>query len=69
MKICWDNLEDLIYNKKTGRWCAQIQKNGKHYILGKFDSITNAAIAYNNAATKLYGEFAYINEVNYGMDN
>jgi 5-methylcytosine-specific restriction endonuclease McrA len=26
MKICWNNLEDLIYNKKTGRWYKKDKK-------------------------------------------
>jgi len=28
MKICWDNLENLEYNKKTGKW----RKDGHYYI-------------------------------------
>ena len=33
MKLCWDNLEKLRYNKNTGRWYEYrgIRSNGKKY--------------------------------------
>lgn len=44
-------------------WTANIGVNGKREHLGYFDNPTDAAVAYNNAATKYFGEFAKLNEV------
>lgn len=42
---------------------AYIQ-NGKHHVyLGKFDNPVSAAIAYNEAATKYFGEYARLNVI------
>lgn len=44
-------------------WSAAIQVNGKVKHLGYFKKEDVAAIAYNNAAIKQYGEFANLNIV------
>ena len=31
MKICWDNLEKLRYNKKTNKWYRTILRNRYNY--------------------------------------
>jgi hypothetical protein len=53
------------------RWTARIQPsvNGKkkYTHLGYFDNEVDAALAYNTAATRLYGEFARLNEVPNGQ--
>ncbi|MEQ8317735.1 MAG: helix-turn-helix domain-containing protein [Phycisphaerales bacterium] len=51
--VCWD--ED------RGKWLAQINKDGKHHHLGRFDDEIDAADAYDNAARELFGEHAYLN--------
>lgn len=43
------------------KWCARIQKGEKQKYLGIFETQQEAAIAYDNAAKILYGEFAKIN--------
>ena len=48
----------VTFCKATGKWRAQL--NGH---LGRFDTIDEAALAYNEAAVKHYGEFAKLNEV------
>lgn len=44
--------------KKTGRWRADITKNGKGRLLGRFGTKEAAAAAYASAARELHGEFA-----------
>jgi hypothetical protein len=48
----------VTFCKPTGKWRAQL--NGH---LGRFLTIEEAAKAYNDAAIKHYGDFAYLNEV------
>ncbi len=48
-------------NKRTERWEAKIKTIDKRYYLGSFNSETDAAISYNNAALKYFGEFARLN--------
>ena len=40
------------------RYCATINKNGKHFHLGVFATIEEASTAYQQAARKLFGPFA-----------
>lgn len=47
--------------KSTGKWVAQIRQNGKTYYLGVFKTDKLAALAWNVAAKRLRGEFAYLN--------
>jgi AP2-like factor (euAP2 lineage) len=48
---------------KANRWAAQIGFMGKKFYLGRYKSETDAALAYNEAALKLFGEFANLNLV------
>jgi hypothetical protein len=43
---------------RTGKWTAQIQKNGVKEHLGTFDTADAAHEAYRNRASELFGEFA-----------
>lgn len=53
----------VTWHKVWKKWQAQIRINGKTKYLGKYDSETEAAIAYNNAAASHHKEFARLNEV------
>jgi hypothetical protein len=48
---------------KTTLWKARIRVNGKLIYLGSFHLEEEAALAYNQAAIKYFGEFACINEI------
>lgn len=48
---------------REGVWIAQINENGKRTGLGYFNSPEEAALAYNEAAIRIYGEFACLNQV------
>lgn len=51
--VCW--------HKGCKKWASQIKTNNKQRCLGFYDNIIDAAIAYDNAALKYFGEFAYQN--------
>ncbi len=47
--------------RNSGRWLAQIQTKGKNHNLGRYDIEEEAAKAYDSAALRLFGEFAFTN--------
>ena len=49
--------------KKTGKWTAQIHINGRKKHLGYFKDEIAAALEYNIAAKKYFGEFAKLNNI------
>lgn len=51
------------YDKKWGKWLARIRINKKLIFLGYFDDKKEAAIAYNKAVIKYFGEFGRLNVV------
>lgn len=53
----------VSYRRDTGKYTAQIHYNWKKISLGSFDTEEQAARAYNEAARKYHGEFAYQNKI------
>ena len=49
--------------KQRGVFEAQIKTGGKYVYLGRFDTEEDAALAYNDAAKKAFGEFASLNKI------
>lgn len=47
----------------AGRWVARITVDGKQIALGRFTDEREAAVTYNTAAVKYFGEFAHINQL------
>jgi hypothetical protein len=51
----------VCVHRMTGRWRAQISVDYRQEYLGLFDSAEDAAHAYDAAAKKHFGEFAFLN--------
>ena len=49
--------------KRKNRWVAQIYVNDKWTYLGTYHDPKSAALAYNQGASKYFGEFARLNKV------
>lgn len=53
----------VSWDKRKGKWVAQIRQDMKRKHLGYFDKEKSAAVAYNKAAIRVHKEFANINKV------
>ncbi len=53
----------VALHKHSKKWLAKIQSNNKQTHLGCFENEKDAALAYNQAAIKYFGEFARLNNV------
>jgi hypothetical protein len=51
----------VYWSSYRKRWAAKIVLNGKHIVIGCFDYELDAAIAYDDKAAELFGEFAALN--------
>lgn len=51
----------FIKSNPRNPWMAQIKQFGKQHYLGSYATEEAAAMAYNAAATKMFGEFAVLN--------
>ncbi len=58
---CSTNYLGVTYHKRDNIYEAYITKDKKRYYLGRFETDTSAAIAYNIKATELFGENAKLN--------
>ncbi len=53
---------------QKGKWVAQIGVDGRRVYLGRHTTIIEAARAYNAAAKRLHGEFAWLNPISGAVD-
>lgn len=53
----------VTWQKDCLRWKAQIKFNYKNIHIGVFKLKTDAALAYNQAAKKYFGKFAWLNPI------
>lgn len=53
-------IKGVSYQTKSGKWHAQIKINGKQTYLGRRDTPEEAAVLYEAAARKHFGEFAHV---------
>lgn len=51
----------VCFAKDTGKWQAAIKHRQHNYYLGQYDTREQAAIAYDKAAVRLFGQFAVLN--------
>lgn len=51
----------VVFHRRCGRWQARIKVQGKTISLRYHDTPEKAAHAYDKAARKFFGEFAYLN--------
>jgi len=53
----------VYWHERNQKWESHIDINRKRVYLGVFQSASEAALAYNEAAKKYHGEFAYLNNI------
>lgn len=53
----------VSYARSSGKWRAGIEVEGHSINLGEFGTEKEAALAYNKAAQKYFGEMAYQNQI------
>lgn len=57
------SFKGVFRSKRSKRWYSRIKLNGKYKHLGSFSKEKYAAQAYNLAAKKYFGDFAFLNKV------
>lgn len=55
------SFKGVSWNTKQGCWYSMIHHQGKFHWLGHHDSEVSAAQAYDEAAKRFFGEFAWLN--------
>ena len=58
---CRSKYKGVFWNDEKRKWQAQIKHKGRAIHIGYFDYEQDAAIAYDDYAIELFGEFAYLN--------
>lgn len=61
-RITTSRFKGVSFRSDRKRWTAYINCDGKRVTLGCYATEEQAAMAYNEAAAKLHGEFANLNE-------
>ncbi len=54
----------VYWNSEARKWHAEIRHNGRLIHIGYYDYEQDAAIAYDDYAIELFGEFAWLNHQN-----
>lgn len=56
----------VYWHQTNQKWAAKIVVDYKKIHLGSYEDKRDAALAYNDAALRYYGEFAYLNTIKGG---
>lgn len=57
----------VSWHQSSGRWQVQIKVDGRQNYLGIFPTQDAAALVYNEAAIRLFGRFANLNNIKMGL--
>jgi hypothetical protein len=60
---CSSQYKGVSLDKRNGTWLAYIKVNYNQISLGRFNTEEEAALVYNEAALKYFGEFAKLNKI------
>jgi len=64
-KDCKSGYKGVYWNSKNKNWNARIKTPTSYKHLGVFKSKEDAAKVYNDAAKLYFGEYAWLNPINY----
>jgi len=53
----------LYWDRSGQKWRVELRHLGRKIYIGQFDSETEAALHYNEAASTYHGEFAFLNAI------
>jgi hypothetical protein len=59
----------VTFERRNGKWLAQTKVMQEHINLGRYDSDTDAAAVYNEAARLFFGDYARPNVLPQGYDS
>ena len=57
---CKSGVQGVVWRDKKQKWMAYINRNGRFFGLGYFDTLDEAADARRVGALRIHGEFAYV---------
>lgn len=49
----------VTFDKRRGKWAAEIRVNNRKIFLGRFDTIDEAAEKRKRAESEMFGEYSY----------
>lgn len=62
-KNCTSRFKGVYFNKSCNKWCARFFFNSKVKHIGLFEKEEDAALAYNQKALEVFGDYAKLNKV------
>jgi hypothetical protein len=62
-KVNKSGYKGVYWSTRERKWQAEIKVNQKTIYIGRYKDIKDGARAYNEAAKKYFGEFAWLNKV------